>query len=780
MKKRLLAALLAAAITCTSLPYAFAAEDPATRSEVCAMLLSAADDYHPGVQASDIMHGDPDGSLRGNEPVTRAEALVMLSRAFGELAKPTGENARLAYPASNFTDLPDWAKTELQNVLDAGIVAGTSATTFSPSEFVTEEQMNLFIDRVFALEGTNAKDDFYAAINKTDLATGIIKPGRMIGGTLYDKMDAANADIAAIIEEIVSGTPTKGSGEEKIKALYTNYLDWDARNKAGISPIKPYLEAIDAAQSLDDLMAVDQTLSNEYATSLFFGFGLAIDAKDSTRYSVTFSGLSPSLTKDIYAADSGKQKDAYIKYITTLFRLGGYSDAAAQAARFWSVEKQLSVSMLDQQDYGDVDKTYNLFTMQQLRDLFPSIDLDAVYTTTGLQSSDHIIVTDKGLLQANAVLFGNADLDTLKTVARLNLLGSFGNMLSRDFQTAAETYQQDFVGTTGTMTDEEYAAQIVQYSLGDYLGEAYVKRHFTAKAKADVEDMVQDMIAVYKERIAKLDWMTETTKQKAIEKLSALNIKVGYPDSWTTYYDNTALKTASEGGSYLDNMVSLSRASRDIYVKWQNEPVDKSTWAMNVFTVNACYVPPFNEIVFPAAILQPPMYDVNASREQNLGSIGYVIAHEITHAFDNNGAKYDKNGNAADWWTAEDYAAFQKLCNQVITYYDGMEAAPGITCSGALTLSENIADLGAVACITEIVSREKNPDYKTLYESVARTWSSVSTRDARTYLAQLDVHAPEKLRVNRVLQSCAPFYESFGITESDGMWLDPAQRVSIW
>ena len=201
---------------------------------------------------------------------------------------------------------------------------------------------------------------------------------------------------------------------------------------------------------------------------------------------------------------------------------------------------------------------------------------------------------------------------------------------------------------------------------------------------------------------------------------------------------------------------------------------------MAAYTVNACYVPANNEIVFPAGILQAPLYDVNASREQNLGGIGYVIAHEITHAFDNNGAKFDKNGNAADWWTEEDYAAFQRLCDEVVAYYDGVEAAPGISCSGALTLSENIADLGAAQCILEAAQREDNPDLETLFRSVANTWCSTMPRDTAAYYATLDVHAPDKLRVNRVLQSLDEFYTTFEITEGDGMWLAPENRVSIW
>ena len=213
----------------------------------------------------------------------------------------------------------------------------------------------------------------------------------------------------------------------------------------------------------------------------------------------------------------------------------------------------------------------------------------------------------------------------------------------------------------------------------------------------------------------------------------------------------------------------------------QDQSVDKSAWLTPAYTVNAFYLATNNDITFPAAILQAPMYDVNASREENLGAIGYVIAHEITHAFDNNGAKFDEKGNAADWWTEEDYAAFQEKCQAVVEWYDGQESAPGITCSGELTLSENVADLGAAACVVEAAKRMlEEPDYKALFRSMANAWASTSYRSIQEYLAVDDLHAPDKLRVNRVLQTIPEFYETFDIKEGDGMWVDPADRVSIW
>mgnify|MGYP000092702703 FL=1 len=212
----------------------------------------------------------------------------------------------------------------------------------------------------------------------------------------------------------------------------------------------------------------------------------------------------------------------------------------------------------------------------------------------------------------------------------------------------------------------------------------------------------------------------------------------------------------------------------------QGTSPDKTKWGMYPYTVNACYSATSNDITFPAAILQPPMYDVNASYEENLGAIGYIIAHEITHAFDNNGAKFDENGNAADWWTEHDYAEFEKRCQKMVDFYDKQEGIPGVPMNGQLTLSENVSDQGAVQCITEVVSKLDNPDYAKLYHYMANAWASTKTREFAKYMAGADVHSEDKLRVNRVVVNCDEFYKAFGITEKDGMWVAPSDRVKIW
>lgn len=782
IKPKKIAAVLLSLSLMSNLPAVFAEEQIATRGEVVQALLTAADDYNPTVQKTDIIKGYEDGQLHEDWEVTRAEALVMLKRAFGALPTPEGHNARVAIPAESFSDIPDWAESELANVFGAGIVAGTEDGIFSPDEFVTNEQMDLFIERVYSLFGTNVKDDFYAAVNKEALDNMTIKPGRIIAGTLYDLDDESTNQVSEIIKEVTLEPHEKGTKEQKIADYYNNILDMDARNKAGVAPIKKYLDLVDSAKTTDDLIRIQSTLAEEIELAPFMTFGLTTDLKDSTKYILCFAAASPRLSADFYSNDTAEQKEAYLEYAKTLLVLGGEteSDAENMAQLSFEFEKILSEAQMNREDYADADKIYNIFSMQEIKDIFDNVDMEEVFKDCGLKPEERICITDVGLTKAFAEQFNNDNIEALKSYAKLDILFGWGGALNQEFIDASDKFNADYLGVDGTYTDEERAAMMLKNSMPDYIGEIYAEKYFSEEAKQDVEKMVRDIIEVYRNRIKNVTWMSDATKEKAIKKLDTMGVKIGYPDDWETYLDNADILSASEGGSYFANTVSIMKAQKEQMIDLQGQSVDKSTWYMYPYTVNACYVPTSNDITFPAAILQAPMYDVNASYEQNLGGIGYIIAHEITHAFDNNGAKYDENGNAADWWEPQDYEAFQNLCDEMSEFYDGEEGVPGIPIDGTLTLSENVADQGAVACITEIAAGLDNPDFKALYESMARCWASTATREYYQYAVQVDFHSTDKLRVNRTVVNCDEFYEAFDIDENDGMYLSPEERVRIW
>lgn len=780
-----LAVFLAAVMVTTTTAWAAPAqEEYATRGEAVEMLLTAADDYRPDAPKSDIIKGYGDGQLHEEQPVTRAEALIMLTRAFGGFPELKGNNLRRAIPREDFTDIPKWAEAELEPALEAGIVEGTAPGKFSPDEPVTEQQLELWIDRVFTLYSTNLKDSFYSTVNKDGLETLTIQDGQSSAGTIDDVINLVDEQIAEVIADAANSDPEPGSPQEKIKILYDNIMDMDARNAAGYDPIKPDLAAIDAIDNLEDLQTTELLGGTELALGLFVGFGVGIDSLDSNVYSMNLVPASAPLSKQTYTGGNDTQKQAYLKYITTLLTLCGWDEAQAarDAQAVFNFDAKLSAASLSPADQYDLEKIYNVYSYEDLCSEFPTVDINAVYEKVGYQPTDTVIVGDVGLMECVSGLLTEENLDMLKLYLKVGLVKYGAGMFGEDFREATITYTQELFGISGSTPLETVAATRVSDYLYDYVGEAYAEKYCTEQMKEDITEMTHDIIAVYKERIQNLTWMSEETKEKAILKLDHMRINVGAPDydTITSAMDNAQLKSTADGGSYFDNMIEISRAVQMEDVRLFGTPVDKDQWITTPQTVNAFYMPSFNSINFPAAFMQGEIYSEDAAYEENLGTVGTVIAHEISHAFDSSGSQYDEQGNAANWWMEADAAAFDALCQDTIAYYDGQEAAPGIVMDGALTLTENIADLGAMACATAVGEKTEGFDFEAFYKSYANLWLSTSSRETVQYYAESDTHSADAIRVDRVLQSTDKFYEVFGIDADDGMYVPPEERVHIW
>lgn len=779
---RLTALLLSLALTLTLclVPARADSDAPLTRAEARDILLSAADDYNPGVTAEDVLQGRPGGVLDEEEPVTRVEALVMLSRAFGTLPELKGANALTAFSSPDFTDVPAWAEEELEPLFNAGIVTGTASGSLSPDSPMTRSDLELLLKRVYSLEGSRLQDDFYAAVNHDWLETAAPQPGYSRYGTLQDVDYNTMQQVLGLIEGIVDGQPQDGTPQDRIKTLYENILDWDSRNAQGVAPIKEYLDALDRAATLDELMAAHNMITEKLAIPTLIAFTPTTDIYHAGNMSVAMYTYAAAMDVSYYADPAACA--AFADYVSTLFTLAGYSQERSEQAgeRCLALETEMAAAGLTAEEATDVNNTYVVVDAAQLSDMFSEIDLDAVLKANGLTAEDSYVVSDMGLVEYLGQLFTDEHLDDVKLLAEASLLASCAQHLSRDFVDAEDQFKQSIQGVSPT-PDQETAVNKVQDSLYNDLGPIYVESCFSSQAKADVTAMVEDIVEVYSQRIRDLDWMSSSTKDMALKKLEAIEINVGYPDQWNNCLDGVDFRSTDEGGSYFENSVQISLAQRSYNNQLLSDPSLMTAWnGVPAYMVNAFYDPTCNAVVLPAGILQAPVYDVNAGAAENLGGIGYVIAHEITHAFDNQGAMFDAEGSLSNWWTDADYAAFQSLCQQVEEFYDGRETAPGIACNGALTLSENVADLGAAACITQVLSGEDDPDYQALYRQVAVLWRSTATRDAMTYLATIDTHSPDKLRVNIVLQSLDQFYEAFDIQPGDGMWIDPQERVSIW
>ena len=775
MRRRITAAVLTLAMLILTVPTAvFAEEEYATRGEVCDMLLVAADDYNAGVEKTDILQGYEDGQLHEDWGVTRAEALVMLRRAFGEIPEIKGSNKYIAFPAETFTDIPEWAKTELADVFDAGIVAGKSEGIFAPDDNVTKDEMELFIQRMYRVFGTNLKDDYYQTINHDALDSAVIPEGKSVTGTTHG--DRVSGQLKAVVKEAASSNPDKNSKAGKIKTIYDNYMNKEARNAQGYEPIKPYLDEIDAVKSVSDFVGTE-------AIDAFARFQITIDQKDSTKYIDIF--VTPSInTKDMYEGKNENAKEAYLKYVTKLFTLIGYSEADAKAAAdtVFDLETQIAEASLSLPDTYDINKTYNIYSLDEICAKFKNIDIEKVFENSGFKLKDRFMVYDVGAMKKTAELLDDKNIDALKTYAKFALLVNNVQYLSEDFENAETELSSAIMGTQGTLDDETKAVNCIDSLVPDYLGELYSDKYVDEKTKTDLTEMIKGMIEIYRERLENNDWMGEATKQKAIKKLDTMGIKVGCPDEYAEVaLDSKEIRSYDEGGSLIENMITIDEAKEEDMIAKEGTVVDRSQWAATPQTVNAFYDPSFNDVTICAGFLQVPgVYGTDAPYESNLGAIGMVVGHEISHAFDNNGAQYDENGNAVNWWTDEDAAAFDKLCQGVIDFYDGYEAAPGIAMNGELTLTENTADMGGLSVVVELASKTENFDYKQMFESYANLQFSAAYRGYLQMCATGDVHSLPSVRVNRLFETSDKFFETYGITENDGMWVASEDRVSIW
>ena len=778
--KRLFAIVTAICIL-LSISTVTAQNDYATRGEVCRMLLEAADFYNTGVAKEDILKGYEDGILHEERPVTRAEALVMLKRAFGEFPEPIGHNERTALKKEDFTDIPQWAAMELEPLFDSGIVAGTKAGTFMPDANVTNEQMQLFINRVYSLFAANIKDDFYASVNKNQLEKMELKSGEYIAGTIYELQNKASAHMNDIIEEIAAAQHKKGTPKQKIADLYNCIIDVKSRNKNGIAPIKEYLDKIDSIRNISELSLIQTLLSKELCVNPFMRFSLTVDLEDSTKYMLYFEGMRPIMNKEIYINNEREEKSAYIEYLKTLLVLSGENEEEAQsnAYAFFEFEKKLAVDMLSAHEENDIKKIYNTYSYNKLCAMFPDFDMDDVIAQCGLKKEDEILIADVKMTEKFASLYNQSAIDELKTASKLALLIEWGETLDEKFCKASYKLDSVILGMSGKYTAEQDASFSVQNIMADYLGEIYAQKYFDESSKKDVENMAHDIIEVFKGRIDSLSWMSDKAKNQAKRKLDSMSIKIGYPEIEKSYLDNVDIASPKEGGTYFKNALAAKKESIKYYSSFQGQNVNRDAWAIFPYTVNACYDPTANDITFPAAILQAPLYKKDASYEENLGGIGYIIAHEITHAFDENGALFDEYGNLGTWWTKEDYSHFSLLCEKVAQFYNGQEAMSAIPTNGQLTLSENVADLGGAMCVTSL-AKKRGADLALLYTSMAKAWASTKTREYALLASKTDTHSDDKLRINRVLVNIDEFYEAFGITEGDGMYVAPENRIKVW
>lgn len=750
----------------------------ATRGEVVEMLLAAADDYNPGVTKEDIIRGYEDGDLHEDQSVTRAEALVMLARAFGPLPERKGVNAAQAIPADSFSDIPAWAAETLAPVFEAGIVAGTAPGEFSPNEAVTVHQMELFIRRTYALFGSNERDDFYATANKEHLDNAEVWD---YTGTFYETGDITSSQVVDMLfglyDEVNAGTLTD-TRARKLEAYDSSVMDADGRNAAGIAPIKEDLEAIAAAQSLDDLCRLSLLDDAETGLSVMFDWGFTPDPWDTSHYMLSLEAAAPLATVDVYDGSNPTAYDACVRYLTTLLTLSGKSedDAAHMAENYMTFERSLA-------EPGAYAETS--FSWDEVEALFASVDVSGMLQQLGYEEVEQVYVTYPERLQTLAAQLNEASLETVRDYLYTKVIVEAAPYLSEAFTQAKFDLDYVLYGTYPVNLDTQ-ALDAVMNDMTDYVSQLYMETYGNDGTVADVRAMCEEIRDVFRARIEALDWMSDATKEMALRKLEAMDFYIGGPDAANAVsaLDEAAILAPEDGGSYFSNAMAIRKAKLAADVQRGSMPVNVEQYAWQcvggAIADNWFYEWGVNAVILPMAGLQAPVYDPTVSEEENLATLGITIAHEITHAFDSTGANYDETGSLSNWWTEADRTQFDALCEEVVAYYDGWECAPGIATDGGLTLIENIADLGAMNCLMDIAATQPDFDYKAFFEKMARMFVDTDSREWLAYLAVTDSHSFGGVRVNRLLSSCDAFYDTYDVQPGDGMYVAPEDRVGIW
>jgi putative endopeptidase len=651
-------------------------------------------------------------------------------------------------------------------------------------------------------------DDFFAYANSKWIAENTIPADKSRFGAFDVLNEKSRADVRALMDEITSADNVPGSAADRLARVYNAYLDTDAIDEAGIEATWPYTNRIFEASSLEQLA----TLMAEPGYPSLIGAGVGVDSKapDEHIVSIGFSGMGLP-DRDYYLVDSERNETiraAYMDYLTFLMGQLRYEDPAQAAAGVYQFEKQVAQLEWDRTAIRNADLTYNKLTRDELMAATGDFPMGAILSQLGLSDVDYVQVsqmppTDEeiealgltpeylegigGGLPAMASLLANTPLATIKAYMAKTFLSSNASVLPSEIDQA----QFDFYGKVLSGAQEQEprwkrAISATQGSLGEQLGKLYVDRYFPQESKAAMDDLVANLREALRRSIAENDWMTEETKVQAYAKLDSFNPKVGYPDSFETYEglnvtdDPLANRMAVAAWAQADNLSELG------------QPVDKTEWFMLPQTVNAYYNPTFNEIVFPAAILQQPFFAASNDPAVNYGGIGGVIGHEMGHGFDDQGSKYDSTGTLKNWWQESDLARFTELGDALAAQYDSYcPYDDGETCvNGRFTLGENIGDVGGLSMAYrayKIATEGKEVPVidgltgdQRFFLAWAQVWRSMQREEMGRQRLQTDPHSPEEFRVNGAVRNMDAWYEAFGVTPDDELYLAPEDRVRIW
>ncbi|MFB9109641.1 M13 family metallopeptidase [Flavobacterium gyeonganense] len=668
--------------------------------------------------------------------------------------------------------------------------------------FATAEAQNTTpkepgINTSYMKKEVSPKQDFFQYVNGTWLDKTEIPSDRNAWGSFNELRQKTDDNSLAILKEASKNPKYKSNTDQgKAIALFNTILDTVGRNKRGITPLKPYLKKIDAIKNVADLQNYLIEMQSQGGAG-FFAVYVGADAKNSNKNTVSLTPGTLGLSdKDYYNSDdkdSKEKREKYEVHVARMLQFIGESPAKAKesAKQILALEIEMSAPRLDRVERRDRRKQYNPTAVADLKKDTPSIQWDKYFAGVGMAKLDTVNVAQPRYMIALEKTFTEKKVEAWKEYLKWSALNRAASTLSTEIESANfDFYGKTLTGALKQRPHEEVALQIINGATGEALGKLYVEKLFPAEAKEKAKNMIANVMLAYENRINALPWMSEATKAKAIEKLKKLTIKIGYPDKWKDY-SKLELKNVSEGGTYFDNMKNLAKWAYAENLAKLGKPVDKSEWGMSPQTVNAYFNPSYNEIVFPAAILQPPFYNYQADEAVNYGGIGAVIGHEISHGFDDSGARFNADGNLVDWWTADDLKQFTALGGALADQYSALEPLPGIHVDGKFTLGENIGDLGGINAAYDglqlYLKANGNPGLidgftpeQRFFISWATVWRTKSRDEALKSQVKTDPHSPGMYRAVVPIQNVDAFYDAFDIKKGDKMYIEPEKRVKIW
>ncbi|MGI8952937.1 MAG: M13 family metallopeptidase [Chitinophagaceae bacterium] len=633
-------------------------------------------------------------------------------------------------------------------------------------------------------------DDFYEYANGNWLKNNPVPASKTRWGS-FDVLRQSSLDRLKLLCEDAAANSSKNSINQRVGDLYASAMDSAAIEKLGASPIKPELQKLAALNNKEQILNEVATLRTKGIGNVLFGFGVGQDDRNVEKYIPYLSQGGTTLPdRDYYLKNDARSKmirDEYVKYVADMFKLVGDDSVTAKtkATSILNVETALAQAQLSRVELRDPVKTYNKFSLTDFDATTPGWDWKTLLPEMKVTIADSLLVNNPSFFKTADSLFNATPVETWKAYLQWNVIKSNAGLLSNAFVERSFQFNKVLSGQKQITPRWQRMVGLVDGSLGELLGQLYVQKYFNDSAKAKMLALVNNIQQTFGDRIQRVDWMSDSTKQKALEKLHAIVNKIGFPNKWETYNGVVINRNDLVG-----NVTSTKVFQYNKMVNHMGKPVDKTEWGMTPPTINAYYNPTNNEIVFPAGILQFPFYDFSADDAVNYGGIAAVIGHELTHGFDDEGRQYAASGNLQDWWTAQDAKNFNERADKVVNQYAGYTVNDSIHINGRLTLGENLADLGGLNIAYEAFKKTpegKNgkkidgftPDQR-FFLSWAQVWRSNTLPEFAGQLILTDPHSPGRYRCNAPITNIDAWYKAFNIQPGDKMYKPENERIKIW